>query len=107
MRHPDDPEPVRDSKAVTAYVLGWIALVTGPLLGGVAPAVLALSLARQARADLAEADGWRTGGRLVARGEVLARIGLILAVLAVCVAVTVAVLTRAADPTHDFPPGVD
>ena len=69
MRHPADPAPVRDTKAVAAYVLGWIALVTAPLVGGLVPAVLALSLARQARTDIEAGDGWRTGANLVNRAS--------------------------------------
>jgi hypothetical protein len=107
MRHPDDPEPIRDSKAVTAYVLGWIALATGLLIGGIVPAVVALALARQARDEIAESEGWRTGGRLAARGVFLAWAALGLAALAVCVAITIGVLVRAASPGHDFPPGID
>jgi len=107
MRHPDDPEPIRDSKAVTAYVLGWIALVSGPLIGGIVPAMLALCLARQARVEIAEADGWRTGGRLVTHSRLLAWTALGLAALAICVALTIGVLVRAANPAHDFPPAVE
>src|SRR3954454_23839203 len=107
MRHPADPEPVRDTKAVAAYVLGWVALVTGPLVRGIVPAIVALSLARQARAEIEDGAGWRTGAHLVTRGERLAWAGLILAALAVAVAVTIGVLMRSADPVHDFPPGVD
>jgi hypothetical protein len=107
MRHPADPEPVRDTKALAVYVLGWIALATGPLLGGVVPAVIALTLARQARAEIAEGQGWLTGARLVSRGEILSWAGLAIAVLVFCVAVTVGVLMWAADPAHDFPPVVD
>ncbi|NUR95335.1 MAG: hypothetical protein HOV67_08765, partial [Kribbellaceae bacterium] len=106
MRHPADPDPIRDSKAVAAYALGWIAIVTSPLLGGVVPAVLALALARQARRDIAAGEGWRTGSALVGRGELLARLALGVAVLVVCVAVVVGVLHHAADPAHDFPPSV-
>src|SRR5215471_16549211 len=107
MRHPADPEPVRDSKAVAAYVLGWVALFTGPLVGGIVPAVMALSLARQAKADIEDGAGWRTGGHLVIRSERLAWAGLALAALAIGTAVIVGVLMRSANPAHDFPPGVD
>jgi hydroxylaminobenzene mutase len=107
MRHADDPEPVRDSKALTAYVLGWIAVATGPLVGGIVPAVVALSLARQARGEIAEGQGWRTGGRLAVRGEFLAWTALALAALAICAAVTIGVLAHSANPAHDFPPGVN
>jgi hypothetical protein len=105
MRHEDDPEPVQDSKALAAYVLGWIALVTGPLIGGVVPAVVALVLARQARWEIADGAGWRTGAHLVSRGERLAWAAIVLAALAIAVAVTIGVLDRSADPAHDFPPG--
>ena len=107
MRHPADPEPVRDTKAVAAYVLGWVALVTGLLVGGVVPAVIALALARQARTDIETSDGWRTGATLVVRGERLAWGAVALAALTVGVAVIIGVLMRSANPAHDFPPGVN
>ena len=107
MRHPADPEPVRDTKAVAAYVLGWVALVTGPLVGGIVPAVIALSLARQARADIEDGAGWRTGAHLVTRSERSAWAALALAALVIGVAVIIGVLLRAANPARDFPPGVD
>lgn len=107
MRHPDDPEPIRDSKALTAYILGWLAVATGLLVGGIVPAVVALALARQARGEIAEAQGWRTGDRLAVRGQQLAWVALALAALAICAAVTIGVLARSANPAHDFPPGVN
>jgi hypothetical protein len=107
MRHPADPEPVRDTKAVAAYVLGWVALVTGPLIGGIVPAVVALALARQARTEIEAGAGWRTGAKLVTRGERLAWGALGLAILVIGVAVVIAMLRRSANPAHDFPPGVD
>jgi hypothetical protein len=107
MRHPADPEPVRDTKAVAAYVLGWVALVTGPLIGGIVPAVVALALARQARTEIEAGAGWRTGAKLVTRSERLAWGALGLAILVIGVAVVIAMLRRSANPAHDFPPGVD
>ena len=46
MRHPLDPEPVRDSKTTVVLALGVMAALTGPFVGGLVPATLALVLAR-------------------------------------------------------------
>jgi len=107
-RHPLDPEPVRSTKATAVLVLGVVAVGTGALVGGLVPAVVALVLARQARADLAAAGGYLTGGELVRRGEVLALIGLGLAALTLAIAAVAAMLTAAGGPLpYDFPDTVD
>ena len=42
-----DPEPARSPKARAVFALGLVALLTGPFVGGVIPATVALLLARQ------------------------------------------------------------
>jgi hypothetical protein len=106
-RHPLDPEPVRSTKATAVLVLGVIALVTGPLVGGMVPAVVGLTLARAARADLVAGRGYLTGAERLRRGEILALVGLGLAALTLVVAAVAAMLSMAADTTHDFPGSVD
>jgi hypothetical protein len=107
MRHPDDPEPVRDTKATATFWLGVLAVMTGPTLGGAVPATLALILAGQARRDLAESAGWRRGSRLVIAGERLAWIGLILVVISLVAAVIIGLWRRTHAPAHDFPPSIN
>lgn len=108
VRHPLDPDPVPATKATAVLVLGVVALITGPLVGGLVPAVLALALARQARADLAAGQGFLTGGELVRRGELFALIGLGLAALTLVIAAVAAMLTLAEGPIpYDFPDTVD
>jgi hypothetical protein len=103
-RHPLDPEPVRSTKATPVLVLGLAALVTGAFVGGIVPAVVALVLARQARADLAAARGFLTGGDRVRRGEIMALVGLGLGVLTLVVGAVAVVLAMAdAAGRHDFP----
>ena len=106
-RHPLDPDPVRSSKAGAALALGVVALVTGPLIGGVVPATLALVLARQARAEGLAARGYLTGGAWLRRAEVLAWAGLVLAAATVVVAVIAGLLDVAGTPGQDFDPSVD
>jgi hypothetical protein len=104
-RHPDDPDPVRSTKAGAVLALGLFAAVTGLFIGGVVPAVVALVLARQARRDLRAAQGYLTGSRAVRAGEQLAWLGIVLAI-AVLTALAVRgiyVATRP-DPPHDFAP---
>src|SRR5690606_12636271 len=68
-RHPADPDPVRATKARAVWWLGLTAAVTGPLLGGVVPAAVALILAGQFRREAYAAGGFLTGAALVRRGE--------------------------------------
>src|SRR5262245_36901720 len=95
LRHPLDPEPVRSTKATAVLVLGLAALATGPFVGGIVPGIVALVLARQARADLAAARGFLTGADRLSRGERYAMVGVALAALTLVVAAVAAVLAMA------------
>lgn len=107
-RHPLDPDPVPCTKATAVLVLGALAVVTGPLVGGLVPAVLALALARQARADLVAGQGYLTGAERLRNGELLALAGLALATLTLVVAAVAAIVTLASGPIpYDFPDTVD
>ncbi|WP_203939565.1 hypothetical protein [Spirilliplanes yamanashiensis] len=107
-RHPLDPEPVRSTKASAVYALGVIAVLTGPFVGGVVPATLALLLGRQARREAYAAGGFLTGGATIRRGERLAWIGLALALAAVVVAAIAGLLDWAGTPAGtDFGTDVD
>lgn len=107
MRHPLDPEPVRDTKASAVFALGVVAAVTGPLVGGLVPATLALLLARQARADLRDSRGFLTGGRRLRTGVSLAWAGITLAAVTLVIAVIAGLLSLAGTGGADFGPGVD
>jgi hydroxylaminobenzene mutase len=106
LRHPEDPEPVRASKARAVWWLGLVALLTGPLLGGLVPATLALVLAGQFRREAYPSDGFLTGAAQVRRGERLAWTGILLAAAAVVAGVILA-LYRDAATGPDFPPTVN
>jgi (hydroxyamino)benzene mutase len=107
MRHPDDPEPVADSKATAAYGLGVLAVVTGLAVGGVVPATIALLLAGQARGDLRDGEGWRTGEGRVRVARRLAWIGIAMAVVTVVTVAVVVLLRDAGAGDQDFPPTID
>jgi hypothetical protein len=102
-RHPLDPDPVRSTKATTVLVLGIVAVITGPLVGGAVPAVLAFVLAGQAQADIADGRGYLTGLKRLRIGRILAWIGLVLAVAALVAASVVGIVGLAAPSTQDFP----
>jgi hypothetical protein len=106
-RHPLDPEPVGSTKSRAVLALGVIALLTGPFVGGVVPATLALTLARQARRDAYAAGGYLTGAARIDRGERLAWAGLVLAGASLVVAAIVALLNWAGSPGLDFDPNVN
>jgi hydroxylaminobenzene mutase len=108
VRHPLDPQSVRDTKATAVLALGIVAAVTGPFVGGLVPATLALLLARQARADLRAAGGFLTGARRLRTGVSLAWTGLVFAAATLVIAVIVGLLQLAGGPGgQDFSPGVD
>ena len=102
-RHPQDPDPVRSTKAAAVLALGVAALVTGPVIGGLVPATIGLALAREARGDLIAARGYLTGSRKLRAGRMLALIGLGLAVAALVTATVLLLITMANGAAHDFP----
>lgn len=107
-RHPLDPDPVRSTKARTVFALGLVAVLTGPLVGGIVPATLALLLARQARREAYVSRGFLTGSAWLDRGERLARAAVALVAAALVVALIAAVVTFATVPGgQDFAPSMD
>jgi (hydroxyamino)benzene mutase len=107
MRHPLDPDPVRATKATAVLALGIVGAVTGPLVGGVIPATLALLLARESHRELVAADGFLLGARRVRNGVRLAWAGIVLAIAALVVVMIVGLLTVARQQGHDFAPTVN
>lgn len=101
-RHPADPDPTRSTKANAVLVLGVVAVLTGPLIGGVIPALIALLLAREVRADLGTAEGFLLGTRRYERGVALAWTGIVLAIAATVVAVVHGLYLWAATGGIDF-----
>nr|WP_229073969.1 hypothetical protein [Actinoplanes sp. DH11] len=107
-RHPLDPEPVPATKSRAVFALGLVGLLTGPFVGGVIPATLALLLARQSHREAYTAGGYLTGTAWIRRGRRLAWAGLVLALTSLVVAVIVGLLHLAAAPGgQDFAPGTD
>jgi (hydroxyamino)benzene mutase len=106
LRHPADPDPARASKATAVYALGVVAVLTGPFVGGVIPATIALLLAREARADLHAAQGYLIGTRRYERGVTLAWTGIVLALAAIVVAVIRGLYLWALTGGTDFDPTV-
>jgi hypothetical protein len=108
-RHPLDPEPVRSTKAAAVLALGVVSVVTGPVVGGIIPAAVGLTMARQARSDLVAGRGYLTGVRQLRAGVLLAWLGLGLAVAALVVASVLGLLSLAdtGPAGQDFPPTSD
>jgi len=92
-RHPLDPDPVPSTKAAAVLVLGVMAAATGPLVGGVAPAALALLLARSARAEMRASAGFLTGTRRLRAGTVLAWTGIGLAAVTIVIGLVAGLLS--------------
>jgi hydroxylaminobenzene mutase len=91
-RHPLDPDPASSTKAGAVLALGFVAALTGALIGGLVPATIALVLAREVRADLRGAGGYLVGNRRLRAGVALAWAGIVLAVAAFVVAAIVGML---------------
>ncbi|AVT39107.1 hypothetical protein [Plantactinospora sp. BB1] len=107
-RHPLDPDPVRSTKSRAVFALGLMALLTGPAVGGIVPATVAMLLARQARREAYASGGYLTGAAWLRRGERLAWAGMVLAATAVVVATVIGVVQWADGSVgQDFAPGVD
>jgi hypothetical protein len=107
VRHPLDPEPVRSTKAAAVLALGVAAVVTAPVLGGIVPATLGLTLARQTRSDIEAGRGYLTGGRQLRVGTILAWTGLAIAVASLVIASVIGLLSLAGGGGQDFPATTD
>lgn len=88
--------------------LGLLSVLTGPLVGGIVPATVALALAAAFRREAYPAGGFLTGASVVRRGERLAWAGIVLVVLALVTAAVIGLFRYASTPTApEFPPSVD
>ena len=99
LRHPEDPEPVESTKVVAAHTLAVIGLVLAPFVGGAAPALVALLLARQAEQEIDESGGFLLGARRLVpiRRLCWIAIGVASAVVIAALLVTAVDLARTAD----------
>src|SRR5882757_9267056 len=92
VRHPLDPDAVASTKSRSVLALGLVAALTGFFLGGLIPATLALSLARQARRERVASAGYLTGARALRVGVALAWVGIVLAATALVIATIIGLL---------------
>jgi hydroxylaminobenzene mutase len=107
-RHPMDPDPEPSTKARAVFALGLMGLLTGPLVGGVIPATIALLLGRQAARQAYQSQGYLTGSAWIRRGRKLAWAGLVLALTSLVIASIAGLLHLAGTPSGpDFAPGTD
>jgi hydroxylaminobenzene mutase len=103
-----DPDPEPSTKARAVFALGLVGFLTGPFVGGVIPATIALVLARQAARQAWQAGGYLTGSAWIRRGRRLAWAGIVLALAALVVATIAGLLHLAGRPGGtDFAPGTD
>lgn len=107
MRHPLDPDPQRSTKATGVYALGVAGALTGVLVGGVVPAIVALLLAREAAADLAAAGGFLLGAQRIRSGVRLAWVGIVLAVATLIVGSIIGLVHFAESGGADYAPTVN
>ena len=98
---------MRASKATAVLGLGVTALLTGALIGGVIPAILAFMLARQSRRDLIAAEGFLLGAKRLRIGLRLAWAGIVLALATLTIGAIAGLLTVARQQGVDFAPTVN
>ena len=102
-----DPDPASSTKARAVFALGVVALLTGPMVGGVIPATVALVLARQTHRQQYASGGYLTGNKWVSRGRKLAWAGIVLAITALVVAGIAGLLHLATPGGADFDSNTD
>ena len=107
LRHPLDPDVRTSSKAIGVLVLGIIAVLLMFCVGGAVPAALALTLARDARAELEEAQGFLTGDSALRYGVLMSWIAITVSVIVLVVGLIVVLLTYGANPAPQFGDNVD
>ena len=102
LRHPADPDPTRSSKATAVYLLGIVAVITGPFVGGVIPGTIALLLAAEVRRDLHAAGGYLIGTSRFQRGVRMAWAGIVFAIAAIVLLTVRALYLWAQTGSVDF-----
>lgn len=107
LRHPLDPDVETSTKATGVLVLGIAAATMMFCVGGAVPAALGLWLARYARAEIEEAQGFLTGDKQLRAGVVLSWIALAVSLVVLVVGLIVVLLTYGADPGPEFGDNVD
>jgi hypothetical protein len=83
--------------------LGVVAVLTGPLIGGVVPAAIAFVLGRQAYAELVSSHGYLIGERQLRVGLTLAVVAVILALAAIVTASVVGLVGLVNGANQGFP----
>jgi hypothetical protein len=107
LRHPLDPDVRTSTKATGVLALGITAICLMFCVGGAVPAALALALARSARAELEESEGFLSGDRSLRTGVLLSWIALAVSIVVLVVFLIVVLLTYGADPAPEFGENVD
>ena len=90
-RHPADPDETASTKAWAVLALGVVGVLLMFCGGGLVPGLAGLALARPARAEMAAAAGFLTGGRALRAGEILSWIAVAVSAI-VIVAVVIGLL---------------
>ncbi|MCW2506077.1 MAG: hypothetical protein JWO79_4361 [Actinomycetia bacterium] len=102
LRHPLDPDVRPSTKASAVLFLGVVAVSMMLCVGGVVPAILALALARSARAELRASQGFLTGEKMVRAGIVLSWIAIAVSSVLVISAVVYLLIRFGADSGPSF-----
>lgn len=107
LRHPLDPDVRISSKANGILTLGITAVLLMFCVGGAVPAAVALMMARSARAEMEEAEGFLGGDRALRAGVLMSWIALAVSVAVLVVFLIVVLLTYGTNPTPEFDENVD
>jgi heme/copper-type cytochrome/quinol oxidase subunit 2 len=102
LRHPLDPDVRTSSKAGAVLFLGVVSVLMMLCVGGVVPAILALTIARGARAELRESQGFLTGDRMLRAGVVLSWLAIAVSTIVLVVLVVYALVVFGASSGPKF-----
>lgn len=105
-RHPADPDETPSTKAWAVLALGVVGVTLMGCGGGLVPGLAGLILARPARAELAAAAGFLTGGRSLRAGEILSWIAVAVSTI-VIVAVVIGLLIGSVGNGPDYDSSVN
>jgi hypothetical protein len=100
LRHPQDPEERRSSKAGAVLALGIVGLFLMLCGGGLAPAIAGLVLAGPARGEIRASAGFLTGERTIKAGTLMCWIALLVSVVVVVVVVVGLLISTVGSGPH-------
>jgi hypothetical protein len=102
LRHPLDPDVRTSTKAGAVLFLGVTSVLMMMCVGGVVPAILAVVIARTARAEIDASHGFLRGEKMLRAGVILSWLAIIVSTIVLVTAVVYALVVFGADTGPQF-----